>query len=117
MSRERKFRKWDGEKFDYSPILRVPKDAYKLNLNIHFSAVSYLEYTGKVDKKGKEIYESDRVLALIGDYGSHFYCVVEYSDERAAFVLKGSFPAGEIFLSEAKEIEVTGNIFENESII
>lgn len=76
-----------------------------------YSTVARLLGSGVKDKKGNEIFEGDWVLALIGDYGSHFYCQVFYDEKIAAFSLFGKISEN-ITFDRMIECEVLGNIYE-----
>jgi hypothetical protein len=70
----------------------------------------FQQFTGLLDKNGKEIYEGDFVKRLNTEY---VYEVV-YNEENAAYFLQNK--DGEEPLSYyRKVVEVIGNIFENET--
>jgi uncharacterized phage protein (TIGR01671 family) len=74
----------------------------------------WLEYTGLLDKNGKEIYEGD--IVKDGNYVG----VVEWGVGRAGFIATGgnqSMAMTTRFGSKAKDCEVIGNIYENPELI
>lgn len=117
MTREIKFRIWDGKTFlqdklilnnaflNWPKLLRyVPKDS------------KIQQYTGLKDKNDKEIYEGDIVI-LTGNYANtkKLHCeIICYS---------GCFKAFEGFLGwcvsdiASRNIEVIGNIYKNPELL
>ena len=61
MSREIKFRAWDGEKIDHEPTFGETSfgGSYVNSFNNDFQKRIFMQYTGLLDKHGKEIYEGD----------------------------------------------------------
>lgn len=104
MSREIKFRAWDGEEMHYSE---------KDGLQTFFAYVGseawescpLMQFTGLTDKNGKEIYEGDVVI-------------LEGGHPMEIKFIWGAFLADRIYGGqEAYRMEVIGNIYENPELI
>jgi uncharacterized phage protein (TIGR01671 family) len=72
----------------------------------------FQQFTGLLDKNGKEIYEGDIVKRLNTEY---IYEVV-YNEENAAYFLQNKDGEGPLSYYR-KVVEVIGNIFENPELI
>jgi len=101
MSREIKFRAWDGDYMYYQPSLHIIdgvliKERYEL-----------MQYTGLHDGQGIEIYEGD-----ILSYDEECRYEVEWDHHRWNF--KGCLGDN---LEEPEEYEVIGNIYENPELL
>ena len=109
--REIKFRVWDGNnrKFDYP-------DTIVLNEGLELQ-----QFSGLIDKKGKEIYEGD----IVKHYGEVWQVVLE----DAIFIIKGlSYRTNprngeshkirnDLLSNEVKVLEIIGNIYENKNLL
>lgn len=102
-----KFRVWDNHD---KQMLEDQEAKYWLSQGIQ---AEYMQFTGLLDKKGREIYEGD-VLQWLGGQGEVIY-------DRYRFQVNGYYDSwqdwpSDIF-SENAEIEILGNIYENPELL
>ena len=125
--REIKFRAWDktNEKWLHRPTFYIHCDG-KINtwevgeedkyLSEYHDDLVLMQFTGLLDKKGVEIWESDVVKWRVGEYGGKFQpLVIEYY--KGGFKLKDTwcnFPAN---IHELSGIEVIGNIYQHPHLL
>jgi len=124
MSREIKFRAWDIRIKEFLGVLN------NLNIedfgNLGFTFTNYkkgdlifCQFTGLLDKNGKEIFEGDIVNAQY-NICSYFKKVCVYF-ENGCFYVDDKNPKQNLsidyFFREKKEIEVIGNIFQNPELV
>lgn len=139
MSREIKFRAWDGEKMTtevtiynnrYIDCSNSDEDIF-LKWHDPSEQVAIMQYTGLKDKNGKEIYEGD-ILEHETNY-EPYKCVIEYniedigscgccyeSFEGAGFIgkiLKGTKYNYSSFATEFRKMKIIGNIYENPELL
>lgn len=106
MSREIKFRAWD--------ILNKAWCIYFTNVdcmrNSNNPDCAVTQFTGLLDKNGKEIFEGDIV-----EYDTKITSrrVVEWDDERVGFLLKGGYDG----LMNYMEVTIIGNIYQNPELL
>lgn len=113
MSREIKFRAWEGNQGYYLPDDYSLMVVLKESLNTEYSNVIVEQYTNLKDVCGVDIYENDIIEISDTSYGDNDkHCgVVEYSDYAELVV-------GNILLSRIyKTIKVIGNIHENQNLL
>ena len=131
MSREIKFRAWDGERMhcpsngEYLALFSGPKQVPWRIYDRHGTAVmdgqyegALMQYTGLKDKNGREIYEDD----ILRNGG--FICTVDY--ENGAFQLVAIETSDEgcwdLLFDLCRHrntdgVEVIGNIHENPDLL
>lgn len=117
MKRIIKFRAWDEhtkEMFSYAK----PNDFVAFSVALTDKECHIMQYTGLVDKNGKEIYEGD----IISKYKNKEYetrYVVEWYQKRCGFWLRvARFDEEPRFdLNDLREdLNVIGNIYENREL-
>lgn len=126
MNREIKFRAWDGSKMIYSEnaeFYLMPNNKVQIpsSTGHEFYDKEYplMQYTGRQDKNGKEIYEGDIVKGFL-----MFECnplitmgVVEYCNEFAAYGLKNDAGLTLFHNHDIQSFEIIGNIYKNPSLL
>jgi uncharacterized phage protein (TIGR01671 family) len=81
-----------------------------------YSDHELMQFTGLLDKNGKEIYEGDIVICINGHEG-----VVEWEKSDCCFNVTGYYNASNDYPSmafmEGQPFEVIGNIYENPELL
>jgi hypothetical protein len=109
MSREIKFRAWDGEKMSDCNEWQVTA----LSMPNVCGYIAVMQYTGLNDKNGVEIYEGDLLIDPQGNVGRVFY-----SDKSASYLINwkrkdGTWDTDSCFGYG----KVIGNIYENPELL
>lgn len=124
--RDIKFRCWDTEnkemldvqELDYADSYNGQPMIRTTMYNDYFDTeeMILMQYTGLKDKNGKEIYEGDIVLI---DKENQIKGQVKYSEQYASFIIvdTNSIADEAENLSCYSEIEVIGNIYENQGLL
>lgn len=132
MTKEIKFRVWNGMAMEYDVTVGKfgvfyvnpekgdglnPQDSASLTVNTtkYTEGTPLMQYTGQKDKNGKEIYEGDIVKTATDKL-----MVITWSNRFASFCIEREGWAfchwfGEVFY--AKDCEVVGNIHENPELL
>jgi len=113
MNREIKFRYWNeyNKEMDYTEMFRKP---WQKGLEDFFEYIGdtplnkIMQYTGEIDKNGKEIYEGDIISGLNG-FGNTDKTNIEFHDGGFWPLCADEF--------EWDDIEVIGNIYENPELL
>ena len=114
-----RFRAWNGERMTYKPIVSDGNNGREvaevwLNDALSLSDEVLMQYTGRKDKNGTEVYEGDIVKI------EHWTTlkVMTYIDRKMGFypVDIKSGKAFEMNVSDAM-YEVVGNIYENQELL
>lgn len=118
MSRELKFRAWDGDKMHKvwsllgTNLCKVPKKSYPYSEDIVVKDI--MQYTGIEDYDGVEVYEGD-IIEYNNQKGKYYKI---YWDECALSILAD---CGErirdLFIGENTKFIIVGNIYENKELI
>lgn len=122
MNREIKFRCWDKERKEWLSYFELGKNGaitcYEIN---ETQNLIIQQFTGLLDKNGKEIYEGDIVKYECGCSDGSVYkkiASVEYGEFNCSCcdgVYGWYFDDGDI--REAERYEVIGNIFDNADLL
>lgn len=117
-NREIKFRAWHkyARKMACIDMLDFTLDAYmaragKLSGSGHLADIELMQFTGIVDKHGKEVYEGD--IVKYDDINTHG--VVTWMSNSPGFVIINPEKSGVFVLHS--EWEVIGNIYEHPHLI
>ena len=120
--REIKFRAWDelNNKMIY-PHTRSFSDILSSG-DILNRWENIMQFTGLLDKNGKESFEGDFIHGKIARMSEviNINGKIEYSTELAKFIVKYKSPRGwdlHMDLSVFHEIEIIGNIYENPELL
>lgn len=112
--REIKFRAWDNGAKMYQTMAPM--------INIHTGEISNLpgrfileQFTGLLDKNGKEIYEGDIVSQFIGKSYYTGPAVVKYTitEYHCGYYIRGL----ELGIERCETCEIIGNIHENPELL
>lgn len=112
MSRVIKFRFWDTKTYTMYPSFTLSQIFSDVQVN---ESLITMQFTGLLDKQGKEVYEGD-----ITDFAGK-RCEIRYYDKLAAFGFY--FPDDNTWLHfwECDEgilrIEIIGNIYEHPTLV
>ena len=123
--REIKFRAWDKER---NEMFSVGEIYISLKGTIHLDMLKYraddrfilMQFTGLLDKNGKEIYEGDICLAALPE--EQFKVTAIYEMPIASFLFQwpdDTYESGmdEMTIDCFTDIEVIGNIHENPELL
>jgi len=113
-----KFRAWDLFNGEMAYSDKYPHIAkfffYVDSLLAGENGIELMQFTGLLDKNGKEIYEGDITKDSTG------VCLIDWNDKLASFCLRRNGWAFDHFFGEAvdpSDVEVIGNIYENPELL
>ena len=114
MTREIKFRAWD-KRFKLMTFISIinfgAKEVSDGLENIDFKDLEFLQFTGLLDKNGKEIYEGDIVTTF--DNWKYKICY----ELDGYWVRNDNYDFRQRLSYETKGLEVIGNIYENPMLL
>lgn len=117
--REIKFRAWDGNEMTYWQHGKENELYHTDNFwNDRPNETVFMQYTGLLDKNGKEIYEGDIVDEYLSDCEDENYLyhgIVEYFIN--GFALKIKDKSYIELKNTGHNIEIIGNIYENKDLL
>ena len=117
--RELKFKTWDRKEKEMYPAERLAD----WTLIIEEERYDILQFTGLLDKNGKEIYEGDVVKTVIRTIDGHDHKEsgeVKWNYNDLAYDIVRSREKGDfqhLFKSSGRTVEVIGNIYENPDLL
>jgi len=118
MKREIKFRAWDGYEYDFMPtiwngLVWNPRE------DCEIKGVIIEQFTGLLDKNGKEIYEGDFIKGRLCGYVNIEVKQVEWGEKEVCFhpLSMGDSCGCCSDAFDINEVEVIGNIHENPELI
>jgi len=107
-----KFRAWDKDnKIMHQPCSLVSNwNNETMSYQTDVENYNYMQFTGLLDKNGKEVYLGDIIFDEDGEYSKT--CVIEWNDESAGFFGKAIEDDDSYSMVEI-DGEVIGNIYAN----
>ena len=117
MNREIKFRAWD-ESQKYMAYQGTPDLETIQSFIHHFGDKVLMQFTGLIDKNGKEVYEGDIIKGKTFS-GKENISYVIYDNNYGCWQLQtvGNKPLSFPIKSFNKELEIIGNIYENSDLL
>ena len=127
MSREIKFRAWDGlnRHMFYPAFLEIESNHVRSwtgapngGLGMGYNAI-LMQYTGLKDKNGKEIYEGDIVETVYTDHKKHKGVIYSQPTRLNWSVKHSPFANQDLFVYSRPDcsVEIIGNIYENPELL
>lgn len=106
MTRQIKFRAWDRQMKRMTNEFDLKRSKGIYGTIIGFEGMEIMQFTGLLDKNGKEIYEGDRIMISAVDFSHSFPETIE-----------DIFKAHNLCGESSTHWEVIGNLYENPDLI
>lgn len=122
--REFKFRAWDTEKQEMATVNFIGLNDYEVGMEdeecrrwraTYPYVCRLMQYTNLKDKNGKEIYEGDILKVKLDGGEANLY--VKYTNGEYRVVNEGKWEDSLYAYMYFGDVEVVGNIYENEDLI
>lgn len=122
--REFKFRAWDTEKQEMATVNFIGLNDYEVGMEdeecrrwraTYPYVCRLMQYTNLKDKNGKEIYEGDILKVKLDGGEANLY--VKYTNGEYRVVNEGRWEDSLYSYMYFGDVEVVGNIYENEDLL
>lgn len=125
-----KFRAWNGEEIIDTGVYHLTQMPNKTETVQMWDGdkheyIELMQFTGLLDKNGKEIYENDVVVKVDGWIGASGYAgyakdekvKVEWNEDIAGFFPFANYDGDCGVKNNGNEFEIIGNIYENPELL
>lgn len=114
----KKFRAWDAEnkQWIYSHTSHWGREVSYLDSffkEVETKKWKVCQWTGRIDRKGKLVYEDD-IVGVQSSMTDDVICLVEWDENRSGFYMPD---AGWLYFPPGMEMEVVGDIYQNPNMI
>ena len=122
MNRVIKFRAWDTKRKQWENLFGITSDGMALDMynEIEMPHLELVQFTGLLDKNGKEIYEGDILKPVNPPSPKKYNRVVEFLNGSFCYSespTRGNRGYWNLTQGKARLFEVIGNIYENPELL